>query len=193
MSEKDGLIVSTKKKTSLAVLSHAFVDLCNEIDDQEEVSDALVEKFMNVELAHTEKCDAWIYNLDQVKSRIAFLKERKKRIEQGYKFAQNLEIRMKEYVKYQIENNDIPFKGTEGVIKLQASPKKVDHNITVENKTVYNAVDISIADLIPDCQEYLKSHTYYSIDLAKIKADLKSGKELSFASLSKGTHVRIRA
>lgn len=190
--EKDGLIDVTPKK-NLAVLAHDFGELCNQIDEAEDIGEGVIEKFMEAKGELSIKVDSWIYKLDQAKHWVQFVKDRKKRVEKGYKIAQNIEKGMKQYVKYQLENNDIPFKGTEGTLYLHGQAEKVDHNINVENKTVFNCVDSSIADLIPGIDEYLKSHTFYSIDIAKIKADLKAGKKLGFAKLSKGKHVRVRA
>ena len=194
MKEQERLVKAEKPdKRSLSKISHDFIELCDKIDDMEEVEGELVERFMNLKLEHKEKVDSWIYILDQVKSRTAFLKDRKKRLEKAYKLCQNLEIRMKEYLRFVINNTSVPLNGNEGRIYLHGSAEKVDHNIKTENKSVYNAVDQSITGFVPDISPYLKEIKFYSLDVTKIKEDLKAGKKLSFAKLTKSSHIRVRS
>lgn len=188
----DGLI-EIKPKKSIAVLAREFGELCDKIDQADEIEEGVVENFMAVKGELSDKVDVWIYKLDQGKSWTQFIKDRKKRVEKGYKFAQNIEKRMKSYIKYQLENATVPFKGLEGTIYLHGNAEKVDHTIKTENKTVHNAIDESVLDLVPDINPYVKTKSFHFLDVTKVKEDLKAGKKLSFAKITKGSHVRVRS
>ncbi len=98
----------------------------------------------------------------------------------------------KEWLKSMMEAAPtVPYKGKTATLKLQnnGGKKALDLLFTLGEKTVTNIVDHFSIDLIPD--EYLKPVSFYTLDTEKLRADLDAGKELAFAKLVQGKHVRV--
>ncbi len=90
-------------------------------------------------------------------------------------------------------NKDIVFKGNLGKLASQNnSSAKLICDIPLASKTLSNLLEPNNLDFLDIPAEYIKAVTVMQLDVEKLKHDLSFGKEVPFARLEKGTHLRIR-
>ena len=168
--------------------------LCTEIDANEGViTDELLARFNDAKLALSHKVDNWIGYLDSIKNMVETLKERKERVTRAYKVADGLQKRLREYLKFVMQASpSLPYKGEEGSLYLHGSPESVKYAFEFTDQTFYKIVDPTILQLEPSINDYVKVTTCYLIDGVKVKKDLKAGIKISWAELTKDSHVRVR-
>ncbi len=180
--------------TSLARYATDLELVCQEIDNADGViSDELMARFDDAKLALSDKADRWINYLDMLKGMAETLKERKDRAAKAQKTAEALQKRLREYVKFVIEQNPgIPFVGTEGRITLQNKAEGVAYAFAIPDKTFYRVCDKTSLELEPSLLPYIQVSSVMTVDHDKVKADLKAGMQLRFATLTRGSSIRIR-
>lgn len=191
MTVTDGGLVP---KQSLMQVAAALEQVCNEIDAMDGViTDEMIRRFDDAKLALSAKTDRWILYIDALKHMTTSLKDRKERAAKALKSVEALQTRLKEYVKFVIEQNpDVPFRGEEGSLYLHGNPESVRYSFDFEDKTFYRCVHSEVLAMEPSIVPYVKAGTVWIIDGDKVKADLKAGMKLSFASLERGKHVRVK-
>lgn len=181
-------------KMTLATIQENLDRMMQIIDEAEEITDAQIDEFFALKEAREEKIDGWIGYRDRAKHFVAELKDRRDRFQKAYSAAKNIKKRIDERIKFYLEhdNTGIVFKGKElGTLYLQKNPRSVAHLAPLEDRTVYGTIS-------PDnvyfevCKDYLREVRYWVLDKKKLKADLESGKELSWATLEQGKHVRVK-
>ncbi len=108
--------------------------------------------------------------------------------------AQKLRERVEEHTLHIInDHKTIIFQGALGKLASQAnSVASLICDIPLKSKTLSNLLDPTDPGLLDIPAEYVKAVTVMQLDVDKIRSDIAAGKELSFARLDKGTHLRIR-
>ncbi len=151
-------------------------------------------RFDDARASLAERTDAWIYRLEYLEATAAMLKERKDRAHEAQKAREAAHKAAKEYLKYLIESKPgVPFKGTEGSLALQRNPEAVKYAFTRDDKTFYATVHPHTLEMFPSLRSYVTTASVMFVDGAKVKADLRLGMQLDFATLETGSHVRVRS
>lgn len=153
---------------------------------------AVMEKVNQAEKDLSQKVDDWAYFLRTLEKEYKEAEERTAAYRKKREALKNALTRSKEWLKAIMEAGPtVPYKGAKATLRLQANggKKALDLMFTLGEKTVTNIVDHFSIDLIPD--EYLKPVSFYTLDTEKLREDLEAGKELTFAKLTQGKHVRI--
>lgn len=187
-------LTTNAPKPSLAGYAARLEQIFDEIDNLDgEITEEVMARFDDASLAVAGKVSGWIYYLDALKAFGLALKERKERATKQLKASENLQARLREYLKgIIIANPGVPFESSEGKLCLQDNPESVSYSFTTENKTFYSTVPAATLAMFPQLRSYLTGVTILVIDGPKVKADLKVGKQLDFATLVRGQHLRIR-
>lgn len=108
--------------------------------------------------------------------------------------ATKLRDRVKEQTLSIIDaNKQITFQGNLGKLASQNnSSAKLICDIQLTSKTLSNLIDPASETMLDIPAEYVKAVTVMMLDTDKLKQDLALGKEVPFARLEKGTHLRVR-
>lgn len=195
MTEKEATMFPVKKK-SLGECAVDLERLCTIIDSMEDpdaFNEKLITEFEDVKNNLAVKVDNVINYVDGLKFMISALKEKKERISKAYKTAQNVEKRIKDYIKWVLsENPKLPFSGEQGTLYLHKSPPGTKINFATTDVRLNGVVTDIVREGNPAIEPYLKKHVYYTIDKNKIKADLKAGMKLGWAELTNDSHVRVK-
>ncbi len=185
-----------KKRVSLAEHAAIVEAICNQIDDNEdeELPEGLIQKFMEANLDLARKTDNWIGLLDAVKARINLLDDMKLRVKKALKAAKTLDQSMKDYVKFVIAGTEgrIPLKGTVGTLYAHSNPEGLHVTVKTTEKAVYHVVDPAMPDWDQSMLQYCRQVTFLTLDKDKVRADLKAGMKLPWAELVRDFHVRIK-
>lgn len=178
---------------SLAVIENNLQEMMQTIDELEEITDDKIDEFLSLKEERALKIDNWISYIDNTKQIVATLKERRDRFQKAYKAAQSLQQRLKERIKYHIKEDKtgMKFSGKElGTLYLHKNPKSVAHLVPLTEKTLYNV--ISDPYYLDVCKEYTIEISMVCLDLKRVKEDLLAGRELSWATIEQGSHVRVK-
>lgn len=179
--------------TSLSALTSKLEQLCDEVDDSDEIPKDLIERFADAQLSHAQKCDAYVAVINGLKHNGAYYSERSKQLARRAKTCERVEKAVKDRLLFLINANPgISFLGTDGdKIAVRDNPESLQHDIPTHNRSYSNIID-SIAELSYDeVLEYVDVVTFNCLNTEKLKSDLKTGKEISFARLTRGQSLRI--
>lgn len=141
--------------------------------DQENVTDDDLQRVFGQIAEKASNIAQYVAVLD---GQVDIFKAEEKRLSERRKAIENHQKRIKEYIKLNMESL--------GIDSLDAGTFK----ITLANNP--EALEISDESAIP--AEYIITETKQYPDNARIKSDLKAGKEISGARLTRGRSVRIR-
>lgn len=185
------------KKTlaQIAAQVEAVASQIDQVDD--EIPESLIAQLADGEDELASKVDSWISYLDYIRATSAMYRERVERAAKGQKVHENLEKRLKLYLKKVIQDNPgLKFKGDDGEIYLHrnAPALKTIFDSAPDRKVTLSSVvqPDEITLLAPDSAEYLKSMVYHVLDRERIKSDLAAGKTVTFATIQQDSHVRIK-
>jgi hypothetical protein len=179
---------------SLSAYAADLEAICTEIEmcDGEIPQDTMA-RFEFANLALQAKCERWIGYRDAIDGMITALEAKAKRSQAAVRGAKALKTYLDNGMKFVIESNpNLTFKGESGTLYLHGQAPAVRYAFKFEDKTVYRTVEPIVAQMEPSVVPYLKDVTYQVIDSEKLKADLKAGITLNWASLEAGKHVRIK-
>lgn len=179
--------------TTLALIQENLDKLMRAIDEATEITNEQIDEFMLLREEREKKIDGWIGYRDRAKHFVAELKERRDRFQTAYKTGQSLQKYLDQRIKYHMENDKtgLVFKGKElGTLSLVNNQKAVAHIVPLESVRFDNVVKDDFYKQV--CADYLKEVTFRVLDKAKVKVDLLSGIELSWAKLEQGKHIRVK-
>ena len=165
------------KSLSLYEMSNQYIFLVDEMFDEEtgELNENAMEKLDNINDSIQVKCANISRMFHSLESTADIIKLEKERLDRREKAFRNQVVRLKEYMKMNMERCDIK--------KIECP----EFTIALQNNPV--SLDILDADMIP--HEYDKPPVR-EIDRTRVKDALKNGINVPGAVLSQGTHVRIR-
>lgn len=186
--------MSLQAKKNLGQYALELDLVCQEIDANDGiVTDDMLVRFDSATVDLATKVDGWLWYLDTIKAMIEALKERKDRAAKAHKAAENLQKRLKEHVKWTIQQTpDIPFKGNEGSIYLHRNPPGIELSFTLEDKSIYKTVPDALMQIEPSIGEYTKEITVKVLDMERLRNDLKAGKFVAWAEIKQDSHVRTK-
>lgn len=178
-------------KKTLSRYLHDLEIVMFQIDNADEITPELVTKFEEAQADLKSKCDNWFGILDALAAQEVVLKTRKEAADKEYAKNQNLQRRLKDYLRYQMEQNpDKKFEGTEERFTLQKNSAK---RLAFDYETVKSSVEI-VPDFVTALDdrvlEYTKIIECRVLDSEKLRKDLAAGKVLPFAKLEQGNHIR---
>jgi hypothetical protein len=175
-----------KKKTPLAEAASLLTELCERIDNGENLDHALMAAFNETKLDLAEAVDRRIAFDHWCKGAIEAARQARNDWDERKKLLEALLERFKENTKAIIEANpDLPYAGKLGRLALQKNPPSVQYAFGTKDVTP------DLIDYLGIPREYVR--VTYEIDTAKVKADLLAGKEITWAALkTDGCHLRVR-
>lgn len=193
-SKAKSVSLATDRRLTLAAHVAELEAIIAEMPEDGEVPSEVLTRFEGAQLELAQKVDRYIALLEAGKFLAEALKEREQRMRQARKGAERLTEKLKEMAKFVMESTGrraLP--GAElGTLALHKNPESVHVDFDVQDKTVYRCLDAALLTMEPSLLTYVKTFMFHSIDLEKLKADLKSGMEVPWARLASGSHVRIR-
>lgn len=182
-------------RKTLAQYATDFEMVCARLDTADQITPELIAEFDDKRLALADKVDRYIWRLDAGKMLLEQLDERAARAEQAARLMRGMLAKMKDYVKFTIES--VPgrtmIKGNEqGTLSLQANGGTPKLEIDLPHHDLQWSKAVLPGELPEDAQDYLMHVSGSVLDTTKIRNDLSAGKELPWARLVRGSHVRIR-
>lgn len=178
-----------KQKTPLhqAVLDLAAV--CQQIDESADITDVLIKTLGELKQGLVTAVDRNILFEKSLKAQIATAKEMKDSWTHRQKVLESVKESHSGYMLAAIASSGgLPFKGTQGEIRAQASPPSMDLTIKTDRRS-FETITAQDAEQIP--LKYVTETTLLSLNKDAIREDLQNGVELSFAKLTRGRHIRI--
>jgi len=167
----------------------AIADLLEESGDLDE---ALVKVFGEAHALQKDAVDRNFLFHQYVKSQIALAKDMADNWKHQKDVMQNVLERHKDRIKFIMEANpDIPFKGAQGKMTLQASPSALNLAFQSSKRTFETISDHDITKYKVDAS-YVDIVQLKALNKEKVKEDLKAGRELPFARLTQSKHVRFK-
>lgn len=160
--------------TSLINLTEEYKELLELVQDPEVDEQTLLDTMEAINGEISVKCGAYIAVMNYIKSRAELFKNEAKRLNEAAKAMENNIARMKERIKYAMEEMGVKSLESEyNTLKIVANGGVQPLKITGEVPDSYKKVILEN-------------------DNDKIRKDLKDGIKLDFAQLEeRGTHLRI--
>jgi hypothetical protein len=192
--DEKGRTIGARKisgKKTLSQYLHDLESVMFEIDNADEITPELIKKFEEAQSDLKGKCDNWLGIFDALAAQETVLKAKKEAIDKEYQKNQNMQKRLKEYLRYQMEQNpERKFEGSEEKFVLQKnSVKRLDFAYERSTSSVETVPDY-IVSLDDRVLEYCKNVELRVLDTARLKKDLEAGKTVPFAALVQGNHIR---
>lgn len=193
MNEKKNL-----RKVPMFSAAALLSELCDRIDNAEELNDELLAQFNAASTSLEESIDRRKYVLEEVDKYIELARFRKKNLDENIKRLQRVQDRIIQTTKQMVEEeskkeNPIIFKDTLGN-KLTIRKNSNAHLVLAldlrEAKSVSNILDDAAISLLEIDAKYIKQVSYTTLNTEKVKADLGMGIIIPWASLHLGTHLR---
>lgn len=175
--------------TTLAVLTSTLEDLCDEIENQEEIPQQLLERFVDASLQHSKKVGAYIGALQSLKKNAAYYSERAEIMTRRAKTCERLEAAIKDRLMAHIKTSpDLPWKSEEGdKLALRDNPEKLVVDVKLDRRHLNNL----LWDHTKIPTEFLIVSTFYTLNTEAVKLTLKAGTSLEWARLERGQHLRV--
>ena len=163
--------------------------VCEMVDEQEGLTIPAALK-ANFDFASLQHKDGVVRAVDFKEATEGFIERCKdvtERIRAERKRAEEVLVEFRALAKEAIEQNQgIPFKGFAGSVAVQNG----QGTLAGCGFTIDAPITKDMITLMGISPEYVK--TTYTLDTAKIKADIKAGKDLRWAYIERGTHVVFR-
>lgn len=172
-------------------LSKEFEDLASNLESSEDLSLAIIEKFKDLEIQHSDKVQGYIDLIEAVRANAAFYSLKSERLKQKSKAAEKIEKLLLERMKFCIEQNpNLPWKATNGdKVSLRNSPQRLElKGFTTFNRSVSNVIEFSEVEIDP---KFIDIINLNCLNTDRVKDHLKNIGELSWAHLKTDQHVRI--
>jgi len=179
--------------TTLALLTSNLEALCDEVDESDSLPSDLLERFAGAQLQHAQKCDAYVAVIRGLQHNAAYYSTRAEQLSRRAKTCERVEKAIKERLLFLInENPGISFKSTDGdKIAARDNQEALKHYIPVRNRSYSNIIDNVHSMSVNDILQFVDVVTFHCLNAAKVKEHLQSGKDLSWARLTKSQHLRI--
>ena len=183
-----------KKKLSLFSAAIALADLCDKIDNVDELDDALLKEFDEASTSLEESIDRRKFVLREAQSKIELARAYKKSLDDTIKRLSKVQERIEKTTMELISSKpDLPFKdsfGNKVSIRKNSQPSLTFTLNLRDSKVVSNILDESSISVLNIDSKYLKTVSYTTLDTEKLKLDLQTGVAIEWASLVWGSHVR---
>jgi hypothetical protein len=171
-------IISEEKKLHELIEYYA-------IQNDGEIPESFQEKEIELLTQKISKLDSYAYIIKQAEEKEKFFKEEKNNCFKKEKFFLNLQLRLKNFLKFFVLNGENYLQGNKYKFTLcqNGGKQPIKYDIDTESKsylTTTNQID----------KKYLK--TIEILDIDKIRQDLENGVDVEFAYLEeRGNHIRI--
>lgn len=169
-------------KISFSDAAVTLSNLCNRMDEEEDIDELLVQEFNDALTNVSESVDRRKAVFRELESKIEMARSYKNEIKKQIERYEILKERLVETTKRIIlAHPNIPFKDSFGrqlKVLPNPTPKLVLDQYMIESMSPYEDM------------EYLKYDTVVQVDKEAIKKDLLNGKKLSWARLEYGTQLR---
>lgn|SRR3990167_5572724 len=182
------------EKLSLLNAADVLSSICDKIDTVEELDQVILHEFGDAQTMVAESIDRrkWVYR--ETNSKIALGREMinflRRQIGTFEAVLDSLTRTTKQIVE---AHPNQPFADSFGVkLRVQKNSQpalKLDVEVR-DAKTVTNVIDQDQISFLEIPDEYVKTITYQTLDVAKLKEDLAQGTSLTWANLDWGTHLR---
>lgn len=176
--------------TSLATLTYKLENLCERIDNGDDIPEDLLAEFASAQMEHEQKVSAYVSVIDVMKRNAAYYSARAEILNRRAKTCERVEKAIKDRLVYQIDSNpDLPWKSLEGdKLRAQKNNESLTIDVPLDKRYISNVLtDISDVEL-----EFVTVSKFYCVNTEAVKNYLKTGKTLNWARLeSKGKHLRI--
>jgi hypothetical protein len=178
-----------KKKTPLHQAALDLAAICRQIDDSEEIPNALIKTLgeFKAELAHS--IDRNILFKKSLEAQIAMSKEMKDSWAHRQKVLELVKENHSGYMLSAISQaGGVPFKGTHGEIRAQQSPPSMELTIKTDRRS-FETLDPKDAETIP--MKYITETRILSLNKEAVREDLQNGVEVPFAKFVRHKHIRV--
>jgi translation initiation factor 2 alpha subunit (eIF-2alpha) len=181
------------------MMNESLGSIANDLDmmlqeiklNEGEVSDGFLEHVSSKYEALEDKVDGWINWLDGLDANEDMLKKQIERLTRKKSQVNNLRIRLKDYLAFNIKQNPgVKFEGKLGSIKVQKSPAKFIPKYE-GFKLKETVVSTDTLNKYPELQGYVRTKEVYIIDPKEIREAVKAG-HLGVGEFQQGESVRIR-
>lgn len=179
--------------STLATLTHKLEELCERLENGEELGDDLLQEFADAKLERAQKLSAYSSVIEVIKRNAAFYSERAEQLNRRAKTCERLEKAIKERLCFQIvQNQDLPWVSSEGdKFKAQKNQESLKVFKNLEKRS-YSNILASNDELKDIDMSFLNVVQLVTLNTDAVKQHLKSGKELPWAKLdSSGFHLRV--
>lgn len=186
--------MSAETKRSLGLIVREFEALCDEVEQHDLEARDVTELFQGLKGELKDKIDAWIDYLDSLEMYRKHVEEKLEAFKKKRNTLVNLQEKLKNYLLHCMDMTKMPeLRGANGTIKVyRNSQPKIDFKMPLEKKSYGHILPYLHADLVKEYPEFLQEISLIVVDAESIKKALLDGRNLDFASLTFGKHVRIR-
>lgn len=142
----------------------------------------------------TDKVDSWIGYLEGAETALIHAKKKEEEWKKRRQSLENIQTRLKNYLVFHFNANALTeIKGKEGKLKLcrNTSPKLSLSLPTQKMRYDFTLPKMAWAEAAKNYPEFLEEMRFYRVDAEAIKKALLSGRNLDFANIEFGHHVRI--
>ena len=182
------------KKVPLQWAAVALTAMCEQIENGDNIDDALLAQFNETKLDIAEAIDRRKSFKRYLEMMIDHCKAGKSEINDQQKRFEAVLDRLKEKTKEIIEENpDVPYVDSFGkklTVVQNGTPKLEVKLIFYATKTVSNIVDVAQCDFFGVDKKYLKQVSHLTLDTELLKSDLKAGEKLEWAEIVYNTQLR---
>lgn len=181
-------------KVPMQIAAANLEQICNAIDESE-LNDSLSKIFHEGRLDLSAAVDRRICFFDLAEERIATLKRLRDEFSQAAKRMEFALERVKEGTISIMESyEDFSYRGELGKLRLQKNPSaRLEFQGTkVSTHTISNVIDALDIQKHAIDGEYFETRRYFVLLNDKIREAIESGKEIPWAKLQRGKHIRIQ-
>jgi hypothetical protein len=183
-----------QSKRSLGQIIHELETLCERIEAENLEPALITDFFQELQGELADKVDSWIAYLDSVNTYQEHVKKKVDSLQKRKKTLDNLQEQLKGYLVWCMEQTKMPqLRGSEGSIKVyRNSQPRLNVKLPVEKLSFGAALrGMQHAELLKDFPEFLEETKILVLDTDALKKALLAGRNIDFADLTFGQHVRI--
>ena len=186
--------LTTFKKVPLQWVASALTSICEQIENGDNIDDALLAQFNETKLDIAEAIDRRKSFKRYLEMMIDHCKAGKNEIHEQQKRFETVLERLKEKTKEIIEQNpDVPYVDSFGkklTVVNNGTPKLELKLPLTASKTVSHIIDKEQCDFFGVDSKYIKQVSYLTLDTELLKSDLKAGEKLEWAELAWNKQLR---
>lgn len=185
--------ITIKKRAPLEMAALDFAALLQQIEELEDIDQAVLSTFGEMKLELADAVDRRIYFLQFLESQVEHVDKMVKAWQSRKKVLQNLTERMEESTKHTIlsANGKLKLSGTTGELSVQRSPPKLDLLFEPMRKS-FDVLTHDVASKYEIPSKYIQHTEFLQLNKDALREDLQAGIELSWAKIVRGNHIRIK-
>jgi hypothetical protein len=183
--------ITTTKKMPLDWAATQLTMLCDIVDNGGDLSDSMVTLFGETKTALADATDRrilfWNYcenQIDHAKEMQKEWAERKQRLDAILTLFKNKTAAIIE------ENENLPFEGRHGHLRIQNNPPSLKLAFDVQDVTARSVVSLSQVETFKIDPKYLARMELFTVVKDAVKKDLLNGAELTWAKIEQGKSLR---